>query len=97
MQPQYAMNAVDNAPARTPISIEVAQFAHILSGRAQALADRLNAKLQPVMVSETERKCYALSKNFAEYPPLFAELLMSLQNMEGALESVEYEMDRTEL
>lgn len=96
MQPKYYANEVTCA-ARQPASVEVALFAERLAKRAQDLAERVNGKLHSVMTSETLRPCEAIDKDGQEYPPLFNDLRENFQAIAGALDSIEYAMQRTEL
>lgn len=86
-----------SVPVRQPAASEVMSYAQSLAGRAQALADRVNQKLQPVMTSEVPSVGGNSQKANTEYPPLFAELRGSFQSIESALESVESALSRTEL
>jgi hypothetical protein len=98
MQPKYANEA--NCAARQPVSAEVAMFAERLAKRAQDLAERVNGKLHSVMTSDTPRPCEVIvkdSKDGQEYPPLFNDLRVNFQAISGALDSIEYAMQRTEL
>ena len=82
---------------RQPVSAEVSQFAERLANQAQALAERVNGKLHSVMTSECPRPCEVASKDPTEYPPLFSDLRENLMTINGALESIEYALSRTEL
>lgn len=95
MQAKYANEA--SCAARQPVSAEVAMFAERLAKRAQDLAERVNGKLHSVMTSETPRPCEVLGKDGQEYPPLFNDLRGNFQAIAGALDSIEYAMQRTEL
>lgn len=96
MQPKYYANEATCA-ARQPAAAEVAIFAERLAKRAQDLAERVNGKLHSVMTSETLRPCEAIGKDDQEYPPLFNDLRENFQAIAGALDSIEYAMQRTEL
>ena len=87
----------EGCSARQPVSAEVAQFAERLANQAQALAERVNGKLHSVMTSECPRPCEIASKDSTEYPPLFSDLRGNLMTINGALESIEYALSRTEL
>lgn len=95
MQPKYANEAT--CTDRQPVSAEVAMFADRLAKRAQDLAERVNGKLHSVMTSETPRPCEVVGKDGHEYPPLFNDLRGNFQAIAGALDSIEYAMQRTEL
>jgi hypothetical protein len=98
MQPKYG-NAIQNAEcsARQPVAAEVVQFAERLANQAQALAERVNGKLHSVMTSDCPRPCEVTGKDSIEYPPLFSDLRGKLIAINGALESIEYAISRTEL
>jgi len=98
MQPKYA-HAIQEAgcTARQPVAAEVAQFAERLAKQAQQLAERVNGKLHSVMTSEGPRPCEVSGKDSMEYPPLFSDLRENLIAINGALDSIEYAMSRTEL
>jgi hypothetical protein len=89
--------ANEGCPTRQPVSAEVAQFAERLAKQAQELADRVNGKLHSVMTSECPRPCEAVDKDSTEYPPLFSDLRENLIMINGALDSIEYALSRTEL
>jgi hypothetical protein len=98
MQPKYANSTlVSDCAPRQPVSAEVAQFAERLANQAQQLAERVNGKLHSVMTSECPRPCEVVNKDSTEYPPLFSDLRGNLIAINGALESIEYAMSRTEL
>jgi len=98
MLQKYATATRDaDCVARQTVAAEVAQFAERLANQAQQLAERVNGKLHSVMTSECPRTCEVVSKDSTEYPPLFSDLRGNLIAINGALESIEYAMSRTEL
>ena len=97
MLQKYANATEAGCAARQPVSAEIAQFAERLAQQAQQLAERVNGKLHSVMTSECPRPTEVLCKDSTEYPPLFSDLRGNLIAINGALESIEYALSRTEL
>lgn len=98
MLQKYSNTAIGaECSTRQTVAAEVAQFAERLANQAHALAERVNGKLHSVMTSECPRPCEVAGKDSTEYPPLFSDLRGNLMTINGALESIEYALSRTEL
>lgn len=82
---------------RQPVAMEVVAFANELADRATRLAERVNGKLCPVMVSACPVPPTANGIESREYPPLFNDLRSRLFDIRNALCCIEDSMSRTEL
>lgn len=83
---------------RQTIAAEVAQLAQRMADRAQQLVEQMHKKLHPVMTAPyypPPRE--AAITDSIEYPPLFFDLRGNLMAINGALESIEHALSRTEL
>lgn len=90
-------NNIGSVVGRRPVASEVADFAQSLANRAAALSERVNCKLESVMVASCPLPDAIEAKDSKEYPPLFSDLRNSLRGIEAALENIESAMSRTEL
>ena len=86
-----------NIQKKQPVSLEIAQLAQDLANKAQALSERVDDKLAPVMISAEPLNSGAVAKDVTEYPPLFSDLRDSLRRINAALDNIGYAMSRTEL
>lgn len=92
--------ALGQAPSRQTASEDIQHFADRLAGRAQDLAKRVEDKLNSVMTGaqpNAGKEIGQIQKGTQALPPLFASLSSKLTSIEGALDSIESALSRTEL
>ena len=83
--------------ARKPVASDIAEFAEKLANRANSIADRLQGKLQSVMISDRPSEGCCNEIQDREYPPLFSDLRNNFNSISRSLDSIEYAIQRTEL
>lgn len=89
-------NEVVAESTRRSVAEEIAEYARALSEQADALSNRVNAKLHLVMQSDYPRPCGPEQKD-TEYPPLFSDLRSSFRSIADSLDNIGHAMNRTEL
>lgn len=82
--------------ARKPASEVVAEFASLLATRANDTAERLDDKLQQVMIDDSDEPIEGTVDD-ASYPPLFEALNEKLLMIEASLNRIDSIIERTDL
>ncbi len=85
------------APGRDPLSHEIMNYAERLAGRADAIAQRTQSKLQPVMMPAQPTIVVREGKVEQVYPPLFEDLRSRFRVIDNALTVIEDALSRTEI